>query len=256
MTEIYICTVLLEKNRWSKGKEPTYKVSDWIGRFQEAGFAGIELWENHALLATAEEKQKLKESPLPITIFNTYAGFSTPEMDTAQKAAELVHEFGSTGVKFNLGRDLERQTEYIENSLAWAEMLPATTRLLCECHAGTIMEDPRNAQAIYAAWEEPRFQAIVHPFERDLSKLQAWFGSLGSRITHAHVQLRSESGPSHRLFREPVLVKEGLHIMREEGFNGTFSIEFTEGTGQPGENMEDLFQAALDDLDFIRQNWE
>ncbi|HHT28094.1 MAG TPA: sugar phosphate isomerase/epimerase [Firmicutes bacterium] len=256
MTDIYICTVLLEKNRWAKGKQPTYLVSEWISRFQEAGFAGIELWENHALLASEEERRQLKESGFPIAIFNTYAGFGAAEMAAAQKAAEMVHEFGSAGVKFNLGREQERRTEYIDNVLAWAQTLPADTRLLCECHAGTIMENPPDAQAIFAAWEDPRCQAIVHPFERDLKKLQTWFELLGERITHAHVQLRDENGAIQRLFRNPKLVKEALHIMREEGFRGTFSIEFTEGTGKPDENKEDLFRAALDDLDFMRQTWE
>ena len=54
-TEIYIGTILLERNRWTRDKKPTCLVSEWIPRFKEAGFDGMELWENHAALASSTE---------------------------------------------------------------------------------------------------------------------------------------------------------------------------------------------------------
>ena len=46
--KIYIGTILLEVNRWTAGKEPSYLVSEWVERFAEAGFDGMELWQFHA----------------------------------------------------------------------------------------------------------------------------------------------------------------------------------------------------------------
>ena len=36
--------------------------------------------------------------------------------------------------------------------------------------------------------------------------------------------------------------------MRDEGFEGSFTLEFTKGTGEPDESIEGLWQAALADL--------
>ena len=57
-----------------------------------------------------------------------------------------------------------------------------------------------------------------------------------------------------RLDRSPARVREALHIMDEEGFQGSFTLEFTEGTRAPNENMENLWHAALSDLHFLREN--
>jgi hypothetical protein len=213
----------------------------------------MELWENHALLASEQELEHLLNSQFPVGIYNTYVGFGAEEASTREQAANLATRLKAKGVKFNLGRVTEQEHEYIEQALAWRDLLPKHTRLLCECHAGSIMEKPEKAQEIFAAWEDPYFQAIVHPFERNLDRLKAWFACLGPRITHAHVQLRAENGVVQCLYREPKLVKEALHIMLEEGFTGTYTLEFTEGTSSPDENMETLFNAALNDLDFLQQ---
>lgn len=49
---VLIGTILLEPNRWKPGKLPSFRVSQWLDRFADAGFAGVELWENHAALRT------------------------------------------------------------------------------------------------------------------------------------------------------------------------------------------------------------
>jgi sugar phosphate isomerase/epimerase len=255
MADIYIGTILLEKNRWAKGKQPSYPVSDWVERFRESGFDGMELWENHALLVTDDELNALTNSKLPVAIFNTYMGFTDKEIAAQERTAALIHDFEAAGVKFNLGADAFLEKEYTTNVARWGALIPSQTRLLCECHAGTIMEDPQKAREIFAAWEDPRFQAIVHPFDRNLKSLASCFKYLGPRITHAHVQLRAEGGSIMCLDSQPTMVKEALHIMQEEGFSGSFTLEFAEGTGKPEEKREELYKAALRDLAFLREHW-
>ena len=41
-------------------------------------------------------------------------------------------------------------------------------------------------------------------------------------------------------------------IMEDHGFQGSFTLEFTEGTGQPGESIEGLYENALRDLAFLK----
>ena len=53
-TAIFLSSVLLEKNRWDS-RIPSLKISDWLRSIADAGFDGVELWENHLLLADAAE---------------------------------------------------------------------------------------------------------------------------------------------------------------------------------------------------------
>jgi hypothetical protein len=40
MHPVYLGTVLLEKNRWTPDKRPSFAVSDWAARIAAAGFDG------------------------------------------------------------------------------------------------------------------------------------------------------------------------------------------------------------------------
>jgi len=97
-----------------------------------------------------------------------------------------------------------------------------------------------------------RYEIIVHPVARP-QELPDWFAEFGSRITHSHMQIRDEDGLPILLERKPTLVRETLHIMREEGYTGSFTLEFTEGTNRPGEHVDLLWDNALRDLQFLRE---
>ena len=105
---IYISTVLLEPNRWTAEKEPSFLVSDWLPRFAEAGFDGVELWQNHALQADAREQAALGNAPLPIPIFNSYAALGPDGHTTRAQTTEWVQRLDCRGVKFNVGKDPDR----------------------------------------------------------------------------------------------------------------------------------------------------
>ena len=58
-----------------------------------------------------------------------------------------------------------------------------------------------------------------------------------------------------RLERQPEAVKNALRLMKEEGFSGSFTLEFTEGTRAPSESMEQLFTSAVGVLRVLRLDW-
>lgn len=252
--KVYIGTILLELNRWGSLKTPTYKVSEWLDRFQEAGFDGMELWEYHATLAPPEELALLESAKFPISVFNTYCNFDDASEADRRQAAEMIKRFEAGGVKFNVGGDPALRDEYIKNLRIWSASLPENCRLLCECHGGTIIQEPSDAAKFFDALDRKQYQIIVHCFMQDLGRLKEWFRIFGTSVTHAHVQMQGDNGRNARLSSNPAHVKEVLHIMREEGYRGSFTLEFTEGTRAPDENMEDLWQAALSDLHFLREN--
>jgi hypothetical protein len=181
-TPIYLASILLEPNRWKAGKEPSYEVSAWLDKIRAAGFDGIELWENHYLKASSDEQEALRGASVPIRLFNTYAAFTATggaDEDARRKAADATAALKAGAVKFNAGNDPKRTTEYLETAVQWARLLPPNTRLICECHPGTVLETPEAAEkAFHEHWRDERFQAIVHPFSTPLPVLKEWMKRL------------------------------------------------------------------------------
>lgn len=249
--KIYIATVLLEKNRWTNEARPSFLVSAWAPRIMAAGFDGIELWANHALLNTEEEQGKLAKLCLPIAIYSAYVPFDDASIAARRKAAQLIARYKTRGVKFNFGNDAAAIPAYVKNLQAWQGMLPKDCRLLCECHRHTVLEKPERAKEILAPLGDS-VGIIVHAFADDVSLLQGWFKSFGPRVCHVHSACGDKDG-NKKLRQCANVVRERMNIMRGEGFRGTFTIEFTAGVAKPTEDMEALLKAAADDMTFLRE---
>ena len=250
--QILIGSILLDLNRWGDPKTPTYEVSDWTDRFRKAGFDGMELWEYHATLCSDAELEKLLSSNFPATIYNTYCDFDDNAADARQNAAEMIGLFGSTGVKFNVGKDPALRETYLNNLRAWREQVPQTCTLLCECHPGTIVEHPDDAKAFFNDLGIEGWEIIVHCFIPEMDILKRWFDLFGPKVTHAHTQLRDENTNVQLLHDHPERAQTALDLMAEYKFTGSITVEFSKGTREPGENMDDLWTAAKADLSFLR----
>lgn len=247
-------TVLLEPNRWTADKIPTYRVSEWAPAIQDAGFAGLELWENHVALADAGEQAALDRLPLPVTVFNSYATFDDDGLAGRQRAVALVRRFGAAGVKFNLGHDPARAPEYLRNLQAWAEHVPAGCRLLCECHGGTILETPAQAARELAPLAG-RVEVIVHAFAGERATLQEWLDRFGAAVTHVHVAGLRGKWPMLRLDDMADEARARLALLHAAGFAGTWTVEFTGGVAQSPEDRHALLANAAADLAFLHTHW-
>ena len=252
MSQFYIGTVLLEKNRWST-RVPSFRVSDWLERFVRDGFDGIELWEHH-LNAADDELLKLEDAVPPVSVYNLYADFSDASKPKLAKAAESIRHLHPTGVKFNFGDDADKMAEYRQNLLAFAGALPVGCTLLCEVHQGTVLEDVNTAAAFFKELPADRFQIITHAFSGSAADLQKQFDAFGSRISLVHVQYMKDNARV-RLDRSPGHARECLRVLEANGFTGDFTMEFTEGTQAPDETIEMLYENALLDMRFIKENW-
>jgi hypothetical protein len=69
---------------------------------------------------------------------------------------------------------------------------------------------------------------------------------LDGRITHVHVVLTRNA-------IDTALAVAGLHYLRDRGFGGTYTLEFTEGMNAPGETIEMAFGNAVRDLRALRE---
>lgn len=260
----YLGTILLEPNRWPDRAATTYSglsrlsginqgpprilVSEWLERARADGFDGVELWENHALLSSDEELTKLANGPLPVAVFSSYFGLEDAGAGRREMALELVQKLGARGVKYNFGHDKARIAEYVRNLKAWAAKLDPSVRLLDECHSGGIYAGPEDVAAMLKELGDARFQGTVHFVDRYENRpLVDWVRAMGGRLGHIHVQRVVEHGKA--------AVRERVRLLKDHGFAGSFTIEFTSGIdwGQPQPDTETLYQSAVADMNMLKE---
>ncbi len=266
---VYLASIALEPERWSS-RRPSFAFSEWCPAALEAGFDGIELWEYHYTLADEQERESLEQAlarraadrslagrelsaawPAP-PVFNTYA---LPTRHDRRRWSETIAasaKLEAAGIKFNLGVETARSGEYRDVLLELLSSLPAGIELWCECHPGTIVEQPEAAARFF---ESPGLEAvrfIIHPFLIGPAKLRRWFDALPGRITHTHCQMRDDDGHMLALASRPDYVAGRLDELRELGYTGSFSIEFVEGTGTTRDRPSHTFAAAVSDLRTLR----
>ncbi len=244
---IYLGSICLEPNRWTEDKRPSVLVSEWAERAAADGFDGVELWENHALLAPRDEVDRLERMRPPVVVYNTYAGFEAKAAAEREQAAAMIGRLGCRAVKFNFGADAARIDEYVSCLRGWLNRLPGDFRALCECHARTVLERADAAREILGRVADERVHVIVHGFTVGEGELAGWFECFGERVSHVHVSARKEA-----LERDAPRARGRLDLLRRLGFRGTFTIEFAEGVGKPGEHPAALYEAAARDLRFLR----
>ncbi|GGC98424.1 sugar phosphate isomerase/epimerase family protein [Pontibacillus salipaludis] len=251
MPKILLNTVLLEKNRWKDGQIPSIQVSEWIPAIKENGFDGLEIWQNHLLKASGEEQARLRQGKLPIEVFNSYIKFEDGHEDERAKVVDLVTEIQCKAVKFNLGHSMVYKSKYITHVKELLNQLPHFCELRCECHPGTVMEDPETAYQVFDQIGSNRVKAIIHPFH-DQVNIERWFQHLGSSITHAHVSLYRNQ-LFHLLSSDESFVRKRITKLHELQFKGSYSIEFTAGVAIGDENTDQVFTNASEDQYLLRQ---
>lgn len=256
---VLLASIALEPNRWKKAAEkvPSLKVSEWGRRAAEAGFAGWELWEHHYFLADGDERAGLAGMDPPVRIFNTYLIPGIDDASAWQRVADAVKALCPDvgGIKFNLGREDVPVDRQVEAALRWADQLPEEVRMLCECHPGTVLEEPGAAARAFQRWPAERFAAILHPMNADPGHIDRWFEVLGSRITHLHWQGRDDNRRVRRLGDLRERLDVAILSLQRNGFSGTQSVEFVEGLGRPGECVAGLFEAAAADRKALGEAW-
>lgn len=252
---ILLGTVAIEPNRWGlarPGGAPLVRASEWLAPAANAGFDGFELWERHATDATHSELAAILGGPLPVTIFSAYASWDEEEDNARSTVATWVGRTRASGVKFNVGADHDSVDDYAARLRRWSNVVPPGVRLICECHSGTVAEDPRVAARIFELAGPPeRMQALVHLGD-DPELIRAKFKHHGDRITHVHVNfLEGLNAP--RLSDIKTRVRERIDLLGELGFEGTWTIEFAHGLGTENDEPGYTFASAAADLSLLRE---
>lgn len=255
---ILLATVALEPNRWTS-RQSSLRLSEYAPRAQGAGFDGLELWENHRLQADGEERGKQSGLPLPVVIYNSYAGFTASAADEAARLAATaeIAALHAGGLKWNVGNDPARRGEYLESAAKWALALPPNFRFLCECHPGTLLETPDGARDFLQELKDrvgtrgATIGAIWHPLAEGAEATTYRYKALAPFLDHAHIQARVDNAVVS-LAHPAVGARDRLHEIAQWGYRGTYTLEFVPGTREPGENPEKLFAAACAELEILK----
>ena len=252
---IFLGSILLEPNRWKPGRPPSLRISEWSARAAAAGFDGWELWENHYLLAEVQEQSALRERVCPIRVLNSYADFGVIDQRSAVEAFAALRELPSvTAVKFNVGNDVRHIYRYRAAIDAVCAILPAGVRLWCECHPGTVLEDPLRLHDFIASDGTWPFDVIVHPFLLTPEKIIRWGEVIGERIKHAHLQMRDIKDPRRfvALADDPGRVSECIAALDQIHFSGSYTLEFGQHVRSAADKPSVLFEDSVRDLSFFR----
>jgi hypothetical protein len=248
---IYLSTMLLERNR-SNGKGPSLLVSDWMEPVGEAGFGGLEIWMNHLLFSSRSEWELIKERGLEADLAVTHIASPLPAdgSDKSQRLRETVLEacdyFRPEGLKLLPGRG-EAALDFLK---AWSQDVPREISLLVDCREGEAGYS--GLEAARQVLPGPRFRAVVHPFLGTAKEFEAALSTHGDFISNLGVQ--AKQGKAWARLSE--VKEEALRILAVAGrkdYKGTWSLEFTEGAGGPGEDIDDLFDQSEADLNFLSE---
>ncbi len=259
--QIYLGTVAIEPNRWGlaePGGNPLTRVSEWLSAIGKAGFDGLELWERHARSAPDEELDALLASDVPIEILSCYTSWDEPDDANRAETAAWIERVGAQGVKFNVGSDPDSIADYTERLQRFEADVPDGARLLCECHFGTVAEDPAVARDMFdAIADADRLGAIVHvhPMARD--EWSEPLGVLGDRVRHVHVQV-AEVPQSTSADELSEILRPAADAISAASPNAMWTIEFSYGMWGFGRDDAELdkpayiLQSARRDLEALR----
>lgn len=251
MSEIYLGTICMEKNRWAEGRNPTYAVSDYVKKAIDDGFYGMELWQYHYTLATEEEREKLKASGIPF-VFNTYISFEKRDDETFKLIGDAVKALGAKAIKYNLGplnAENINISAQIENLKRFAEYLPPDVKLLSECHGNTVMEEPEMAAEILSKLDKERYGAMIH-LKTELDFADRCYAAYGDRIWHIHCANYKgwDIGFVH-INDGTDFAESYINYHKSKGFNGSFTIEFVNFEDTP----EAHYKNAVNDMKHIKK---
>jgi hypothetical protein len=240
---------LLERNRWN-GKGPSFLVSEWMEYIAEAGFKGVELWAPHLLLASRSEweaiREKSGESELPVA--RLFAQLPVDAGDKSRRVREALIEaaeyFDYPEIRFTLPESgsASEKLAFLEH---WTEAMPREIRLVRVFEAGSEVGDAE-------AWHQrlqARLSASANPFLLERESVERLSDVFEGKLVNINVRVLK--GAQTKALRDAAELPGLVALLRRVNFQGSWTLESTRGAGAPGENIDDLFDSAEEDLNFL-----
>jgi len=249
---IYLSTMLLEKNR-SNGKGPSLLVSDWMEPIGEAGFGGLEIWMNHLLFSSRSEWELIREKGLESDLASALIASPLPadDSDKSRRLRDALLEacdyFRPEGLKLRLPKG-EEGVDFLKT---WVRDVPREIAVLCDCAEGE--GGVAGLERLRQALPGGRYRAVIHPFLLPPAEFEAALEAHGDFIGNLGVQARKEKAWA-RIQDDKEASLKIIAVSRRLAYKGTWTLEYTQGAGQAGEDIDKLFDASEADLNFLAEN--
>ena len=245
---VILSTFLMEPNR-RNGKGPTLLVSEWIEYIAEAGYRSVEIWAPHILLTTRSEWEAIREKSLEfeLPIASILVQIPTDASQKSHKYRESIIEattyFECLDIRFTLPTTgtLKEKQEVVGH---WAQDLSR------ECHLIRSFDTwpEKNEMNAWRDVLEGRFRVSVNPLAFAVDKWEPLFQDAGDDLVNIGLQ------PPEDIIPQPIKKMEHLRklivCLRDMNFRGSWTLDST-GVGVKGESVDDLFDAAEEDLNFL-----
>ena len=277
--QILLNTIMLEPNRWTGDHVLSCPLIDLLDPVAAAGFRELEIWQYHISRLRGNElealRQKLDDLDMRAVAMGGYPQFHLTggAGETMQAQLDRLVEYGAVlGVEVfkvfpgNIGSGKldETQRKLSVNRLGRLaeELAKRDVVLTMETHGNTLCDTLDSTLRLLdelAACGDSVGICFQPYTEHDTDRAIATFDALENRVRHLHLQNRRE--------REVTLLEDGdwtdysrfLPHVRESGFRGPLSLEFTEGiTPAEGESfdLQRVVDNAARDRDFACRWWD
>ena len=277
--QILLNTIMLEPNRWTGDHTLTCPLIDLLKPVAAAGFHELEIWQYHISRLHAKELDALKEGLDGLGMRSVALGGYTQlhltgaDGEVMETQLATLVEYGAIlGVKTfkifpgSLGSDKLDETQRhlsVGRIQRLAEQLvKRDMALTLETHGNTLCDSLESAIRLLDDLSTcgESVGICFQPYtEHDTDQAIATFDALQGRVLHLHLQNRREGATT--------LLEEGdwtdyrrlLPHVRQSGFDGPLSLEFTEGiTPADGESfdLQRVIDNAARDRDFAREVWD
>ena len=277
--QILINTILIEPNRWAPDKTPHRPLSEHLPAFQRAGFQALEIWQYHVSTLDARGLANLSTHlnacalrPVALGAY-PFLHLDGPEGDEAiiqlGRIVAYASHLKSEILKIFPGRvasqqlDAAARARSVEHLQQLAQQLAMRSiHLTLETHSNTLCDTQQSTLQLFDELNTcDNIGICLQPYtEQDTDAAIQMYDILRPHIRHVHLQNRRRvDGSITRLEEGDWLnYRRLLPHIRDSGFNGPLSLEFTTNMTTPDSPNIDSSQAlenASRDRDFTLEMW-
>ena len=277
--QILLNTILIEPNRHTADKTPQRPLIEHLPALQRAGFSALEIWQYHASALDARGLGQLS-AHLDVCALRAAALGAYPFLHLeGPEGDEAIAQLGRTvayaahlGVdifKIFPGRvashqlDAAARTRSVHNLRELAQQLAARSiQLTLETHGNTLCDTRESTlQLLDELRDLDNVGICFQPYtNQDTNAAIALYDALAPHVLHVHLQNRALANGTCTLLEEGDWLdyRRLLPHIRDSGFDGPLSLEFTADMATPDSPQADLnriLDNAARDRDFALDTW-
>jgi len=274
-------TIMLEINRWTEHHTLTFPLIDLLKPLKIAQFDELEIWQYHISSLTDKEvkilAEKLQELDMSVPVIGMYVQLHLKNSAADEMNRLVTHMtssatiLGSRMIKISPGSLASKGMDLPTWKLSIARLKELATKLAdkgmllsMETHSNSLCDTEESVLRLMNDLSGLDNVGICYqPFdEQNTEQAMKTFSNLYPYVIHIHLQNLPSGDAETTTFLETggwMDYTKLLPHIKKSGYDGIFSLEFTEGIFPPeGEefNPQTVIHNAVTDREFFLKWWE